>query len=142
MDRAEARRVGETCMGLHVRRAARRITRMYDDALLPVQLTIGQFSLMTILAGRESWGMQPLADMLGTDRTSLTATLKPLERRQLVASDGDPSDRRLRRLRLTSTGVAKLADAKPLWMAVNEQAVDLLGLDNSASIRSAFSRLS
>jgi len=114
---------------------------MYDDALSPVQLTIGQFSLMTVLASGESWGMQPLADALGTDRTSLTAILKPLERRHLVASDGDPSDRRVRRLVLTPAGSEKLNEAEPLWAAVNERVIDLLGVASAASIRSAFSQL-
>jgi hypothetical protein len=89
-----AKIIGDECMGLHVRRAARRITRMYDEALSAVDLTIGQFSLLTVLAGQERWAMQPLADVLGTDRSSLTAMLKPLERRELVTSEVDESDRR------------------------------------------------
>lgn len=128
-------------MGLHVRRAARRITRIYDDALAPVDLTIGQFSLLTVLAGRDRWGMQALADVLGTDRSSLTATLKPLERRQLIASHSDASDRRVRHLTLTASGSAALEQAAPLWRTAQQRTVDVLGKDDEPLLRLAFQRL-
>lgn len=93
--------MGTACLGLHIRRAARRLKRIYDESVVPVDLTIGQFSLLAMLDGREVWAMQPLADALGTDRSSLTAALKPLQRRGLVASSPDAIDKRLRFVSLT-----------------------------------------
>ena len=49
------------------------------------------------------------------DRTTLTANLKPLERRGLVRIKADEADRRGRRLALTAEGRALLAEATPLW---------------------------
>lgn len=141
MENAVARQIGEVCMGLHIRRAARRITRLYDEELAPVDLTIGQFSLLTMLAGQEKWGMQRLADVLGTDRSSLTATLKPLERRRLVASQADASDRRLRHLTLTPAGSQLLEQAEPLWRVAQRRTSDLIGSDDASLIRSALERL-
>ena len=49
------------------------------------------------------------------DRTTLTANLKPLERRGLVVLEVDPKDRRGRRVRLTDDGLEALAGAMPIW---------------------------
>jgi DNA-binding MarR family transcriptional regulator len=49
------------------------------------------------------------------DRTTLTAALKPLERRGLVTVAADPDDRRSRLLTLTPAGLALLARAMPVW---------------------------
>jgi DNA-binding MarR family transcriptional regulator len=141
MDKSTAKLIGDTCIGLHVRRAARRITRMYDAALSPVGLTIGQFSLLTQLAGGGSWGMQPLADALGTDRTSLTAMLKPLEKRQLVASSPDPGDGRVRQLALTAAGTHILEQAGPLWGGAQQGVTELLGADGASDLRSTLARV-
>jgi len=59
--------------------------------------------------------MGPVAALLAMDRTTLTAALKPLERRRLVRIDKDPSDRRSRILKLTATGESLLARALPVW---------------------------
>lgn len=142
MEGLPARNIGEICMGLHVRRAARRITRLFDEALAHVDLTIGQFSLLTVLAGQESWGMQPLANVLGTDRSSLTASLKPLERRQLVTSRLDVTDRRVRHIELTPAGSDLLDRAVPCWRIAQDQTVALLGEEQSANVRTIFERLS
>lgn len=122
MNTTDARIIGSTCLCLHVRRAARRMARLYDEALRPIGLSNGQFSLLTMLAARDDWNMQDLADSLGTDRSSLTAALKPLQRRALVESRADTSDRRVRHLALTREGRSLLDDAMPLWRHVQGQA--------------------
>jgi DNA-binding MarR family transcriptional regulator len=141
MDALSARKIGEECMGLNIRRAARRMTRIYDEAFSSVDLTIGQFSLLTVLAGQERWAMQPLADVLGTDRSSLTAMLKPLERRALVASEPDALDRRARYLVLTQAGKAVLEQAEPLWRSAQHRIVTLVGTENAADLRATLARL-
>lgn len=53
------------------------------------------------------------------DRTTLTANLKPLERRGLLEVAVDPEDRRSRRLVLTNKGRRVLAEALPIWQRVH-----------------------
>ena len=108
-------RVRDCCLCLHMQRAARGLARRFDEALRPVGLTNGQFSLMMSLNRPEPPGMGPVASLLAVDRTTLTAALKPLERRGLVKVTVDPSDRRSRRMRLTPKGRALLAAAVPIW---------------------------
>jgi DNA-binding MarR family transcriptional regulator len=107
--------VRDTCLCLHVQRAARALARRFDDALRPVQLTHGQFSLLNALNQVEAPGMSEVAALLAMDRTTLTANLKPLERRGLVTVTTDPADKRGRRLMLTAAGHAALRAAVPVW---------------------------
>lgn len=108
-------RVRDCCLCLHVQRAARALGRRFDEALRPVGLTNGQFSLMMSLNRPEPPGMSAVAHLLAMDRTTLTAALKPLERRGLVAITRDPSDRRGRLLSLTTEGKLLLAEGMPIW---------------------------
>ncbi len=65
--------------------------------------------------------MGPVASLLAMDRTTLTAALKPLERRGLVEVRKDPSDRRSRVLVLTEEGRSLLARAFPVWQRTHEE---------------------
>ena len=107
--------VRDTCLCLHLQRAARVVARRFDDALRPIGLTHGQFSLLMSLNRPEPPGIGSVADLLAMDRTTLTANLKPLERRGLVTVTVDESDGRSRRLALTAEGRALLAAAVPIW---------------------------
>ena len=107
--------VRDTCLCLHLRRAARQVARRFDAALRPLGLTSGQFSLLMALNRQEPPTLGRVAAGLAMDRTTLTADLKPLVRRGLVAIAIDAADRRSRRLTLTASGIAVLAAAVPVW---------------------------
>ncbi|HEX4005064.1 MAG TPA: MarR family transcriptional regulator [Acidobacteriaceae bacterium] len=119
-------RVRDCCLCLHVQRAARALARRFDEALRPTGLTNGQFSLLMSLNRPEPAGMPSVAKLLAMDRTTLTAALKPLERRGLVAIAQDPDDRRSRRLSLTPEGTAALARALPIWEQTHRDVEALL----------------
>jgi len=107
--------VRDACLCLHVQRAARALGRRFDDALRPLGLTNGQFSLMMSLNRPEPPGMTAVASLLGMDRTTLTAALKPLQRRRLLTITADRADRRGRIMTLTPKGWRLLARAVPVW---------------------------
>ena len=114
-------RVRDTCLCLHVQRAARALARHFDMVLQPIELTNGQFSLLNALNRPEPPSIGSVAALLAMDRTTLTAALKPLERRRLVKVTVDKEDRRSRRLALTAAGRALLAKAFPLWEAAHAE---------------------
>lgn len=120
-------RVRDTCLCLHLQRAARALARRFDAILAPAGLTNGQFSVLMALNRPEPPPLGAVARLLAMDRTTLTACLKPLERRGLVAAMPDPADRRSRRLALTAEGQAALIRAVPLWEAGIAQAQAALG---------------
>lgn len=131
--------VRDGCLCLHAQRAARALARRFDEALRPVGLTNQQFSLLMALNRPEPPTMAPVARLLAMDRTTLTAALKPLEKRGLVVVEADPNDRRGRRMRLTEAGHAVLLDALPVWRQTHadiEAALPQLDMDElRASLR-------
>lgn len=128
--------VRDACLCLHLQRAARVVARRFDEVFRPLGITQGQFSLLMSLNRPEPPTIGSVADLLAMDRTTLTANLKPLERRGLVRIKADPGDRRSRRLSLTANGRALLAEATPLWKRHHaalermlKRSVDLLRAD-------------
>jgi DNA-binding MarR family transcriptional regulator len=113
--------VRDSCICLHVQRAARALARRFDEAFRPLGLTNGQFSLLMSLNRSEPPPMGPVAALLAMDRTTLTAALKPLARRGLVEVLNDPSDRRSRRLKITGQGRSLLAQAAPIWERISRE---------------------
>ena len=118
---ATTRHIRDHCLCLHVQRAARTVARRFDEALRPLGLTNGQFSLLNGLNRPQPASMGSLAALLGMDRTTLTAALKPLERRGLVRVAVDPADGRGRVLAMTRAGKSLLAAAVPVWKRTHAQ---------------------
>lgn len=118
--------VKDCCLCLHVQRAARALARRFDEVLRPFDLTNGQFSLLMSLNRPEPPSMGPVASLLAMDRTTLTAALKPLERRGLVKVSQDPSDRRSRILSLTDEGHSLLLRALPVWESTHREVEQLI----------------
>lgn len=107
--------VRDTCLCLASQRAARALARLFDEVLRPLDLTNGQFSLLMSLNRPKPPTISSVAEFLAMDRTTLTAALKPLQRRRLIRVTVDPNDRRGRLLRLTRKGRGLLAAAVPVW---------------------------
>lgn len=127
--------VRDTCLCLHVQRAARALARRFDDALRPVGLTNGQFSLMMSLNRPAPPPMKPVAELLVMDQTTLTAALKPLQRQGWVEIVINPKDRRERLLQLTPEGKAALAAAVPIWKATHADIEKQLISGNGDDVR-------
>ena len=111
--------IRDTCLCLSTQRAARALARRFDEALRPVGINNGQFSLLMALNRPRPPAMGPVARLLAMDRTTLTAALKPLARQGYVAIETDPEDRRGRLLALTDRGREALAAAVPIWRATH-----------------------
>lgn len=118
--------VRDNCLCLHLQRAARTTARMFDDALRPVGITSGQFSLLMSLNRPAPPLMGEVAALLAMDRTTLTAMLKPLQRRELLDVRTDEADRRGKRLVLLPEGRALLAQAVPIWTRTEQEIETLL----------------
>ena len=127
--------VRDTCLCLHLQRAARAVARRFDAALRPLSLTNGQFSLLMSLNREEPPTIGSVSALLVMDRTTLTANLKPLERRGLVKVTIDDGDKRTRRLKLTPAGRALLVAAVPIWKQTHATVEKLLPRANCEELR-------
>lgn len=127
--------VRDRCLCLHLQRAARAVARRFDDALRPLGLTNGQFSLLMALNRPNAPSIHDVAGVLAMDRTTLTANLKPLERRGLLTVAADPTDRRARRLSLTDAGRTALTAALPVWRSTHDDLDALLSPQAPEALR-------
>jgi DNA-binding MarR family transcriptional regulator len=134
--------VRDTCLCLHLQRAARAMARRFDEALRPLDLTNGQFSLLMSLNRPDAPSLGSVATLLALDRTTLTANLKPLERRGLVKVTVDKQDKRGRRLTLTTAGRKLLIAAVPIWQKTHAAAEALLPSKHADTLRRDLQALS
>lgn len=134
--------VRDHCLCLHLQRAARTLARLFDEALRPLGLTNQQFSLLMSLNRPEPPPIGPVASLLGMDRTTLTAALKPLERRGLVTISTSDKDRRSRLLAITPEGIALLAEAVPIWRSTHDAVDERLGEAEPERLRQTLRALS
>lgn len=109
--------IRDHCLCLHAQRAARALSRRFDEAFRPYGITSGQFSLLNSLNRPSPPTIGQVAETLAMDRSTVTANLKPLERTGLVTATVDPEDRRGRRIALTDAGRDLLARTTPVWVA-------------------------
>ncbi len=142
LSREATHHVRDTCLCLHVQRAARALARRFDEALRPLDLTQGQFSLLTSLNRPEPPSIGSVAALLAMDRTTLTANLKPLERRGLVKIAVDKEDKRGRRLIITGAGRALLRKAFPIWQKTHAETERSLTGISADALRAALRALS
>jgi DNA-binding MarR family transcriptional regulator len=129
--------VRDTCLCLHVQRAARALARRFDEVFRPLDLTHGQFSLLMSINRPEPPNIGSVAALLAMDRTTLTAALKPLERRGLVKVSVDKEDKRSRRLTITAAARVLLAKAFPLWTRAHAEIDRLIPHGGPGELRTA-----
>lgn len=132
--------IRDCCLCLHVQRAARTLARRFDAALKPVGLTNGQFSLLMSLNRPDAPGVPKatvgsVAELLGMDRTTLTAAARVLYGRGLLTVDAEVADKRSKVLRLTVEGRRVLAAAVPIWTRVHGEIERDLGDGEAKRLR-------
>lgn len=115
------------CVCFALRKSARAITQLYEEALRPTGLRATQFSLLVATKVIGTATISRLAKELVMDRTTLTRNLKPLENLGLLKIMPGKDDARERQVTLTSTGQATLANALPLWKTVQQHVTKNLG---------------
>ena len=129
------------CNNAVLRKAARRLARLYDGALEPSGLKATQYVLLTQIYDLGNPTMANLANSLLMDLSATRHSLGPLIRDRLVRVRVDPRDRRVKRVALTPTGVAKFKEAMQLWRAAQGRFERALGPARAARLRSELSFL-
>lgn len=121
------------CICGRLRRASRTLSRLYDEALAPVDLTVTQFSVIRTLSRMDRPGLAELAETTAHEKSALWRTLQPLVRKGWIAAETAPGERG-QRLSLTPGGRKRLADALPLWRTAQVRVSETLGPREAALI--------
>jgi DNA-binding MarR family transcriptional regulator len=125
----------EICNCAALRQAARRVTRLYDEALAPTGLGVNQFSILARLSRVGRSTIQDLAGLLVMDRSTLGHLLRPLEKRGFVKLEVSEQDRRSRAIALTQAGKAAAAKARPRWAAAQRRFESAFGREAALELR-------
>jgi DNA-binding MarR family transcriptional regulator len=122
----KCKEIGRTCACYKVRKAARAVTKLYEEVLRPVGLRATQFSLLMATRVMGPVTVVKLAQVMVMDRTTLTRNLQILEKRGLITiKPGE--DHREREINLTAAGMEILNKAVPLWEKAQERVRKGLG---------------
>jgi len=131
----------EICNCGALRQAARRVTKLYDDALAPIGLGVTQFSILARLSLVGPSTIQDLAWLLVMDRSTLGHLLRPLEKRSLVKLEVSEQDRRSRIVALTQAGKAAVARARPRWATAQRQFESTFGKEAALELRAVLKEI-
>jgi DNA-binding MarR family transcriptional regulator len=132
----------EICNCAALRQAARRVTKLYDDALAPLGLGVNQFSILSRLSRVGPSTIQDLARLLVMDRSTLGHLLRPLEKRGFVKLEVSGQDRRSRIVALTQAGGAAVAKARPHWGATQRRFESSFGREAALEFRTVLKEIS
>jgi DNA-binding MarR family transcriptional regulator len=129
------------CTNTALRRAARRLGNLYDDALAPSGLKATQLGVLSEIQrwanpnGGQAPTLQDLAGKLSIQISALTHALRPLVRDGLIVLQPDEQDGRTKRAALTPGGETRLGEALEYWATVNQRVEAVLGPDSAATLR-------
>ncbi len=128
------------CVAFHTRRAARRLTRAYDNVLRPYGLRSTQFSLLSAIRHMLYGSISALGDWAGMERSTLLRNLRVLEKDGLIAL-GPEGGNRSRSVKITVAGEVLLDEATPQWQAMQKQLVDAMGAEHWQQVRKSLEAL-
>lgn len=131
----------DSCNCFASRKAARLITKLYEDHLAAAALTSTQFALLAHLDEAGATSVRDLVEALAMERTSIVRALQPLERDGLACQAPDQHDARRNLVKLTAAGRARLRQAIPLWQAAQAEFERKIGSALAQQMRQSVRRM-
>jgi DNA-binding MarR family transcriptional regulator len=126
-----ARKMAKECPALRIRQASRVLAKLYDDKLTPLGLHSSQLPVLAAAAlfGDSGATMSKLAQAVLMDRTTLTRSIRPLERAGLLRVARSPEDARTKIVVITRAGERMIESTFPVWERVLQQIQKTLGAE-------------
>lgn len=120
------------CHCTNLRRAARAATRIYDEYVRPSGLSIAQVALISVALDNPESPSGELGRLLGLDKSTLGRNHRPLLESEMISIGRGLTDRRIRTIRVTETGLKAFEKASALWERAEAEFVRLIGAERSA----------
>ena len=123
-----------------LRKATRKITAIYDAALVPAGVNLAQFSLLRKIQRADSVSLSELGRLAALDRSTIGRNVRVLQRMDLVrVTPGE--DQREATVTLERRGVAVLREAAPLWDGAQRLIEGKFGEDGAAQLQTLLAAL-
>lgn len=129
------------CNSSQLRRAARRVSRYYDQCLAGTGLKSTQYTLLGFLNTEGPMTIARLADVMCLDPATIGHNIRPLERDGLVQITISPSDRRARMVGITDRGYAVCLAAQSAWRQAQAGFESAFGAHEAADMRALMERV-
>jgi DNA-binding MarR family transcriptional regulator len=139
-DLPAAELIAGECLGVRLRTLNRAVTALYDEALRPHGLRVGQLNLLVAVARMGTASPGDLCRLRRMDKSSLSRDVELMRRNGWLEVDG-AGDKRARPLRISAQGRALLEAVVPAWRQAQEKAGAMLGGEATAALGRAVDRL-
>ena len=130
------------CIPLHVRKADRLLSQMYERYFAKSGMRGTQFALLRAIAAMPEPFITEIGRILGMDQTTVTRNVEKLEKSGLVETGPKPGDTRKKMVRLSASGKARLAAAEPCWAEAQQALLDGLGEDEARELLRLLAKVS
>jgi len=130
----------DSCHCILLRKATRKVSSYYDEALAPLGVNIGQFSLLRNIRRMEPVSLTDLAHKVELDRSTVGRNAKVLERMELIAI-GHGEDQREAVLTIAPKGREILEKGAPLWDGVQDGIEARLGREKAQQLQDLLAEL-
>ncbi|HNR04565.1 MAG TPA: MarR family winged helix-turn-helix transcriptional regulator [Bacillota bacterium] len=128
------------CYCINLRRAANAVTDLYNRVLLPIGLTVSQYSLLINIGRLKACSVSDLAGYVGLERTTLVRSLKPLFKLKYI-EDVSEKGRRSRLLKVTESGQQVLNQGEVLWRTAQAELEKKVGKEKLEQLSEILSQL-
>ncbi len=122
------------CYCILLRKASRKLSSLYDDALEPIGINVAQFSLLRHIERGQPISITELGRQTELERSTVSRNIKVLEGMDLVAT-GAGADQREAVVELTENGRNILQDGAPLWQGAQDKIEAKLGVADTAKLK-------
>ncbi len=125
--------IASECLAVRVRLLNRTITGIYDQALRPLGLTVGQLNILVVIAKRGPVAPGEVAHKLNMEKSTVSRNIERMHRNGWLDASTDDSGR-MQSLSLAPKGRQLLKQSLPMWEEAQSQAQALLGQRGAKSI--------
>lgn len=129
------------CVLTNARKAARAVSRYYDQMARKAGFTSGQFSVLVTVREHDGATTAELAERLSMERTTLVRNVALLEKKGFLISR-PAADARGKAFSITEQGNLLIENALPLWRDAQKHVKDLLGEEDFLTSVRLMKRLS
>lgn len=123
------------CLAVRTRLLNRTITGIYDDALRPHGLTVGQLNILVLVAKRGPLPAGDIATRLNMEKSTVSRNVRLMREHGWLEVEAGGTGR-TRELALTEAGETLVEQSVPAWRNAQSQAKAVLGQRGAASIHS------
>lgn len=118
-----ARQMTSSCVAMRLRQINRMVTRLYDEALRPIGLTVNQLNILSTIVSRGPIPPGQLGQMLGMEKSTVSRTIDRMCKNGWI-DIGPGKDRRSQLLKATPPGRQLLLEAAPIWHELQLHVLD------------------